>query len=325
MTITCNKPYTKKPLSLIDQAKLLQSRGLTGDLNKLCHILKYLNYYRLSGFLSHFKTENSENFEPGTTVEKIWSVYTFDRRLRNFLFECIGRLEIAFRTQLVYEHAMFTGDPFCYTNRQNFSLNSPNDVECYNQMVARIRKAVNDRYDQSKAGNSLPMIKHFKETYTDQDVPIWLAIEVTEFGVLPVYFRLLPLPLKQKIAREYGATDRMFALWLTVIKNLRNKCAHHERLIFSQFPTKGIKRYCHANKNTILTDLEIALQDEDDSKSMSLYGIACILAHLLTIIRPESQWRSRFRDFMLDDESKEGRSFLKLFSENKWLTYKLWQ
>lgn len=318
------KPYTKTPISVEDQAVLLQSRGLVGDFSQLVHILHSVNYYRFTGFLFPYREQNSEKFREGTSVEKIWAIYSFDRRLRALLFECISRIEIAMRTRISHEHACATNDPFCYVDKRNFDIGeSDNKLKKHAGMLKRIHSAIENKAT-SRAHVPNSPINHYRATYSNENVPIWMAFEMIEFGVLPVYFELLPREIRMTIAGEFGVTDKTFLHWLTMIKNLRNSCAHHERLVFSRIPTKGIKRYCDASKNRLLTNLETALQDEDDTNSISLYAVCCILVHMLKLIRPESRWHHRFKKFILDEPSKQGRSVLHGFSSDKWIQCNLW-
>lgn len=310
--------YSKLPKTLDEQVKLLQERGLGGNAEFLKNILRNVNYYRLTGFLCPFRDKMCENFKPGTTVEHIWQLYTFDRRLRGHLFDCISRIEVALRTQFAYRHTIDTGNPFCYTSPSNFDLERKGSKTKYDIMLGRIRASVEKAKDR-------PCVVHFRKAYTNEDLPLWMAIETVEFGVLPHYFELMPKRLRISIANGYGVTDRTFAQWLILLNRMRNRCAHHERLLFSDFASKGLKRHCDAGKNAVLQNLYDAIQPEDDTNGASLYLIVSIFAHLLSCLRPESQWRKRFRDFMLAAEHRAGRRALPGFCEDFWLSCELWK
>ena len=319
-------PYRKPVLTIDEQADRLLQRGLQGDRRKLLDILRYVNYYRFTGFLFPFKQNDGETFRAGTTVDGVWALYTFDRRLRGLLFECIGRLEIAFRTQFAYEHARVTNDPFCHLDPQNFDL-GPGEPgqrarrdfhQDYADMVKRICGAEN------KATGRL-FFDHFKRTYSDEHLPIWMVFELVEFGVLPHYFEMLPKTLRIQIANGYGVTDRTFRTWLMAINNLRNRCAHHERLVYSLLQTQNLCKYCSAKQNPRLLHLEEALEGITTPNGTSLYVIIAIMVHLLSIIRPESRWLERFRQFMLNEENRIGRQALTTFCDERWLTCALWQ
>ena len=75
--------FTKIPKTYEEQADLLISRGLIAKKIQLIKTLEVVNYYRLSGYLYPFRSENTKDdaFGKGTTLEKVWRRYTFDRRL----------------------------------------------------------------------------------------------------------------------------------------------------------------------------------------------------------------------------------------------------
>src|SRR6266508_2779501 len=93
--------YPKQALTFEQQADLLISRGLIADRNLLINRLRSVNYYRFSGYLYPFRNSD-DTFHSGTTFEKVWRHYTFDRRLRVIVMDAIERVEVAVRTQTVY-------------------------------------------------------------------------------------------------------------------------------------------------------------------------------------------------------------------------------
>lgn len=327
MNANNQKPTYGKPVLTIErQADLLMERGLAGDRAKLCDILRYVNYYRLTGFLFPFKLQGSENYEPGLTIDYVWSLYTFDRRLRGLLFECVSRLEIAFRTVFAYEHAIAAGTPFCYAEPDRFDFGHMRGAgrkheaeERHREMLRRIDAAVEQAKD-------LRFMHHFRVKYANKRPPVWMVVEVLSFGILYHYFWLLPKTIQINIAHRFGFTERTFLSVLTALNRARNKCAHHERFLHSKIPTDGIHKYCSSEKNVLLANLDEALQIDVRCKNGStLYSLVCIMAHLLSIVRPESHWKQRFRAFMCDPANKNGRKRLPVFSDNKWETLALWR
>jgi abortive infection bacteriophage resistance protein len=88
--------YDKPPLSFAAQADLLLKRGLIADRTLLIDRLKNVNYYRLSGYLYPYRLAN-DNYKPGTTFDKVWRHYTFDRQLRLIVIDAIERFEVSIR------------------------------------------------------------------------------------------------------------------------------------------------------------------------------------------------------------------------------------
>ncbi|MCC6882555.1 MAG: Abi family protein, partial [Verrucomicrobiales bacterium] len=62
-----------------EQLDLLKARGLVvSDEPTALHCLEHHNYYRLSPYRFPFtQPGNRDAFQPGTTFEQIWALYTF--------------------------------------------------------------------------------------------------------------------------------------------------------------------------------------------------------------------------------------------------------
>lgn len=101
--------YTKPALTFEEQIALLKSRGLViDDEQRVTRHLSNVSYYRMSAcMLSFKKLDADENvldeFEEGTTWDNVYDLYKFDRKLRLLIFDAIERIEIALRTQVIYQ------------------------------------------------------------------------------------------------------------------------------------------------------------------------------------------------------------------------------
>ena len=95
------KDYNKPALSINDQIKLLQSRGLIiKDINYAKTVLEKLNYYNFSGYTYIFEDKSNKrthNFSNNTTFEEIFEVFKYDVQIRQLLFSCISYIEIFMR------------------------------------------------------------------------------------------------------------------------------------------------------------------------------------------------------------------------------------
>jgi abortive infection bacteriophage resistance protein len=73
--------YTKPPLTIHEQVKLLHQRGMEGDSSLMSQRLGVVSYYRLSGYWYTFR-QSDDSFKAGTSFEQVWNTYVFDRHLR---------------------------------------------------------------------------------------------------------------------------------------------------------------------------------------------------------------------------------------------------
>lgn len=112
--------YTKPTLSIAQQIQHLEGRGLViSDHAAAAQFLSNISYYRFSAYLYPYRLLPSDNYASGTTFEQVLDHYLFDREFRLLVFNAIERIEIAFRTQLIYQPSMTHG-PFWFLDRTHF-------------------------------------------------------------------------------------------------------------------------------------------------------------------------------------------------------------
>jgi abortive infection bacteriophage resistance protein len=111
--------YTKPALSFEQQAGQLLNRGFQADRARLIETLSQVSYYRLSAYW-HPSKRPDESFAPGTTLDKVWRRYTFDRQLRLLVMDAIERVEVVVLRTLMVEHHARKYGPFGYRDARNF-------------------------------------------------------------------------------------------------------------------------------------------------------------------------------------------------------------
>ncbi|OGF54087.1 MAG: hypothetical protein A2452_13590 [Candidatus Firestonebacteria bacterium RIFOXYC2_FULL_39_67] len=221
--------YNKTPLTFEAQADLLSRRGLIAEKTVLIDRLKNVNYYRLSGYLYPYRNDD-HNFKPGTTLEKIWRHYTFDRRLRLIVMDAIERVEVSLRAQLIYGLAHSTG-AFGYTEIKSLPQLK---LDAYMRWAGEVKHEI-DRSHET-------FVKHFKAKYGDthEYLSLWMTGEIISFGCTLTMYRGASIDIKKRIAEYYGISDNVLTSWLQTINVIRNICAHHSRLWNREL---GVKPY----------------------------------------------------------------------------------
>lgn len=272
--------YDKPPLSFEAQADLLIKRGLIVDRPFLIDHLQNVNYYRLSGYLYPYRqAKDNDNFKSGTTFEKAWRHYTFDRRLRLIVMDAIERFEVSIKTQLIYTLAHTTG-AFGYARSENFPELSIEDHE-------RLITTIVDEARKSKE----KFVDHFRSKYGDshEHLPLWMAGEIMSFGCALTIYRGMPDKIKRDIALHYGIPDAILTSWLQTINVIRNICAHHSRLWNREL---GVKPFIpRKNKYPEWHDPVAIGQNR-------VFGILTVFHYLLRIIAPQSKWKTRLCDLL---------------------------
>ncbi|WP_350562555.1 Abi family protein [Psychrobacter sp. CAL346-MNA-CIBAN-0220] len=103
-------------------------------------------------------------------------------------------------------------------NTINVSVNQKHDIwlEHCNQQIKR-----------SKAQKQ-PAIQHHLQHY--DGIPIWVAVEVLDFGSISKLYSGLTYKHRQQIADKYKISENVFSSWIHALNIVRNVCAHYSRL-----------------------------------------------------------------------------------------------
>lgn len=295
--------YNKLPVSILDQIEMLKKRGLLfNDEAKAAHYLSNISYYRLRAYTYPFQDNTDENhpFTTQVSFEEIIELYVFDRQLRLLIFDGIEKIEIAFRTQIIYHYSLAYGSfwhlkPELYRDTMRFA----------NQLDS-LQKEV-DRSNET-------FIDHYKNKYTSpSEPPCWMSLEVSSMGLLSKIFQNLKKGNEKKIiANHFGLSDALILEnWMHSFCNLRNICAHHGR-IWNRRLSKIKLPY-----NTKFQFLE-----NDKIYTNKLYATICCIEYILQIISPKTTFKVRLKELMQNCPMKQEKEMG--FPEN-WQNDKLWK
>jgi abortive infection bacteriophage resistance protein len=181
-------------ISFSDQLELLQSRGLL--IENTAAALDYLErigYYRLAGYwypLRKLKAQpqghsfRENEFIADSRFEDGVRLYVFDKKLRLLALDALERIELAVRVDISY--VLGQHDTFAHKNKSLFHPNflkpnpkNPNSQSNYDKWLEGFNKL------QSKAKKTV-FVEHNIAEYGD--LPIWVAIEIMDFGCLSHLF-----------------------------------------------------------------------------------------------------------------------------------------
>jgi len=215
-------PQIKPPITYEQQIEKLRSRGcLIEDVSFCAEILSQINYYRLSAYFLPFKKPNGD-YHSGTSFNKIYKIYEFDRNMRNLLFTAIEEIEIYLRAKLSYFHAHKYGATG-YLNKDNY--NTKHQHEIFQNLIN----------SEIKNNNKVLFVQHHINKYSGQ-FPVWVVTELFTFGMLSYFYSDLPMQDQKQLARDMFSTiPKNLSSWLRCCTDLRNICAHYGRLYFRIF------------------------------------------------------------------------------------------
>jgi abortive infection bacteriophage resistance protein len=188
--------FMKNATTFEEQLKLLKSRGLIiADEEKCLDILRSANYYRLSAYLLPFKQFDNTFFE-GTTFERIYRIYEFDRKLRSLLFSVIEEIELFLRSCFAYHFAHAHG-ALGYLDEANY-----NEYHNHDRFIESVETAI-------KNNRNTPVVKHHNTKYGGK-LPIWAVVDFFSIGNLSYFYNDWPISDKTQIAKDIFNTSYPF-------------------------------------------------------------------------------------------------------------------
>ncbi len=129
-------------------------------------------------------------------------------------------------------------------------------------------------------------VEHYKAKY-GLPLPIWVAIELWDFGLLSTFYKGMSVKDKTVIAKRYGISDwQIMESWLRTLNYVRNVVAHHNRLW-----NRNLVDQPKLPKKGEMPEFDSFLNNVDITSR--IYIVLCILAHFIGCICPRSSWRAR--------------------------------
>lgn len=213
----------KIPATVDEQLEILRSRGCIIEDEQLARqTLKYINYYRLSNYFEPFSV-SKHKYEEGTTFEKILRIYEMDRKLRSILLAALEEIEIALRAAISNSHALKYG-ALGYLNPSTFAVSHN-----HQSFMSRINHLVESNSERE-------FVRHYNAKYNG-NFPLWVMCELFSFGTLAFFFKDMHTADKKKLASDYyNCSASELDNWIFCLNELRNYCAHYNRLYGSTFP-----------------------------------------------------------------------------------------
>ncbi|WP_209286246.1 Abi family protein [Marinobacterium alkalitolerans] len=298
-------PYSRPWKSFPEQLELLKSWGMVvTDEAAALDYLQRVGYYRLSAYWYPFRTfevvQDSETgklstkakdeFHPDTQFVDAVHLYLFDKQLRLYLTDALERIEISLRVDL--SHLLGERSPFAHIENTKAHFHPGFANRPFRKgMVQTCFDAWADKYRGLVKRSKEDFVRHYHANHGDE-LPIWVAVEVLDFGAISQLFSMLNVKDQATIANRYGVSNwKVFKSWLFSLSYLRNLVAHHSRLwnrnITSKpmLPKQGEIAWCDA-----------FISDEDSHfKPFLLFAITRML---VKSICPNTEWHNRLAEHL---------------------------
>lgn len=269
----------KKTFKTLDeQIQILKGRGLViTDIEKTKGILLRENYFFINGYRHLFvKSYKDSNFIPGTTFEELYAMFVFDRHVRNIFFKNLLIVENNIKSLISYQLSKKYGfKEKEYLNPKNFSKN-PIKIRQVHDVLNKVKRQIRLNGKQHSA------TMHYITNYGY--IPLWILVKVLSFGIVAELYDILDESDQMDIANLYNLDPETLVIYLSILSNYRNLCAH-EDILYDHRTQKAIPdtRY-HYLLNIDMTD------DEYNYGKNDLFSVVIIMKQVLT--------EQEFRDFI---------------------------
>ena len=192
-----NNSSSKIFKNLDEQIQILLDKGLIiDDIEKTKVILLRENYFFISGYRHLFmKSKKINQFIEGTTFEELYSMFLFDRKIRNIYFKNILIVENNMKSIISYQLSKKYGfKEKDYLDPKNFTVDS--------MKVRQVHDIINKMKRQIRVnGSQHAATYHYIANYGY--VPLWILVKVLSFGLISELYGILKTEDQLKIANMY--------------------------------------------------------------------------------------------------------------------------
>lgn len=297
-----------------------------GDQAKATRCLERFGYYRLSGYWYPMRqsivrygpngssTDIHDNFRQGVEFRHVADLCVFDKRLKLLMLDALERIEVALRVDIA--HLMGAKSPWAHLDP---NLLHGNFTSKTNPITLKTRhQDWIDRLSITEQRSREDFVNHFRQKYSDP-LPLWISIELWDFGTLSMFLEGLKVSDKEAIAQRYGVPRAdLLTSWTRTLNHVRNICAHHSRLW--NRPLADQPKLPKQNEVPLLDHLRA-----NPAVTTRLYGAAAITAFLMKTVYPTSTWKDRFKNQIDAFPQAPGVEFAQARFPANWQREALWR
>jgi len=311
-------PYNKPFLTVSEQLEQLQSRGISvTDVDRAKRDLRAINYYRLSGYWYPLRKKETctegiciptEEYIEGSSFDHIVSLYVFDKKLRLLMLDVLERIEISLRTDVV--RVLGQKDIFVHEKIEYF--NNPTSVP--REQQDKQFETLLERYRKHEQQAKNEFLRHFRHKYSGNP-PIWVAVELWSFGTLSIVIEKLTMGDKRAIASEYNLSPEVLPSFIRTLAEVRNICAHHDRLWNRTLTVKPKTTTIKDGKLFHLKELQLA----------KMYFAFAIARTFQSGMTTNKEWVDDFKSLMESFPTAPGVNLKDMGFPHNWQDMDLWK
>ena len=257
----------KKFKTLDEQIDILKHKGLiVNDTKYAKEVLLRENYFFLNGY-RHLLVNKDKTFKQGATFEELYSIFLFDRSLRNIIFKYLlvieNNLKSIFSYQLSKKYGYKEKD---YLKNNNFTT-APERQAQLNDLLRKMKRQIRVNGAQHTA------TQHYASNYGY--IPLWILVKVLSFGIISELYQVLKVEDQKEIADTFEIDIDSLIVYLPILANYRNLCAH-EDILYENKTQKAINDTVYHK----LLRIE-KIEDEYAKGKYDLFALVIIMKQLL--------------------------------------------
>ena len=277
--------------TLDEQISILKSKNLTvNDEESAKQILLKENYFFISGY-RHLLMKNykDKNFIDGATFDELYAIFNFDRHIRNICFKNILIIENNIKSIISYQLSKKYGfQEKNYLNQNNYTTDPLKNRQVHD-VLNKMRKQL------AFNGKKHSATMHYMTNYGY--IPMWILVKVLSFGLMSEFYCILKTEDKQEIADLYKISYEEMEVFLYLLANFRNLCAH-EDILYDHRTQRSIPN------NIIHKTLQIEKQEDEYIYGKNdLYALVIIFKYMLE----ENEFREMIREVGYEMDILDGK------------------
>lgn len=297
--------------------------------------LNSVGYYRLSGYWYPYRLQvqpagaapyRDDNFQAGTSFDRIVELYNFDRNLKLLVLDAIERVEVAMRVRV--GHTLGRRGSYAHTDPSALSpefirVANPAQPPAHAEWLGSPHAKWLNKVAAEQSRSKEEFVKHFQRKYGGP-LPVWVVTEILDFGGLSRLYEGLKQIDRDDIAASFKLIDRSGAglgsalvSWMKNLNYIRNCCAHHSRLW-----NRGIDVQLSHKHLQVVPALQHAASA---GVARRVYASLAVLAYMLDQISPGSSWSAEVVAHIKTGLGALGHKDSEMGCPPGWTTEPLWR
>lgn len=203
--------------------EILKSKNV--KINDDAFALTCLSNYSYYSVINTYKLifKDNDNYKGNVCFEEIFSLYEFDKKLKNIFMKNILDIESVVKTKIANIFGEKHGiDNYLIPGNFNSDIDQKNNTNYIGDLISAINEEINKNNGKHEA------VTHYMNKYGF--VPPWVLMKIISLGTISKFYGLMKQDDKQIISKCFGLSDNYLKSILGSLTAIRNICAHDDRL-----------------------------------------------------------------------------------------------